>query len=162
MTRMVIELFKSTAKADVMPITYKGATPALTDVMGGHVHGIAEAFPALYPFIKQGKLRALAITSERRNALLPDLPTAAEQGLPDLFAVNWFAIVAPAKVPRAVVEKLHAALVKTANLPDVKEQFIAVGVESMTLASPEAFGTFLKDELARWGKVTKAADIRAE
>jgi len=162
MTRMVIELFKITAKVDVQYVAYKGAAPGLTDVLGGHVHGMAVDFPVLYPHIKQGKLRGLAVTSKRRNPLLPDMPTSAEQGLPELFAVNWYAVMAPAKTPRAIVEKLHNAMAKAAGAPDLNERFIAMGVESMTSTSPASVASFLQEELARWGKVAKTAGIRAE
>jgi tripartite-type tricarboxylate transporter receptor subunit TctC len=159
---LVIELFKTTAKVNLQHVAYKGAGPALTDLLGGHVQGIAVDFPVLYPHIKAGKLRGLAVASERRNSLLPDMPTTAEQGLPTLFAVNWFGIMAPAKTPRPVVDKLYGALVKASTSPDVKERFVAVGVESMTMKSPDAFAGFLKQELVRWGKVAKESGARAD
>jgi len=159
---LVIELFKTTAKVNVQHVPYKGAGPALTDLLGGHVQGIAVDFPVLYPHIKGGKLRGLVVASKSRNPLLPDLPTSAEQGLPTLFAVNWFAIMAPAKTPRPIVEKLHAALVKAATSPDVKERFVGVGVETMTIKSPDAFTAFLKEELVRWGKLAKESGARAD
>jgi len=159
---LVIELFKTVAGVNVQHVAYKGAGPALTDTLGGQVHGIAVDFPVLYPQIKAGKLRGLVVASERRNALLPDLPTSAEQGLPKLFAVNWFAIMAPAKTPRPIVDKLHAALLKSALSPELKERFVGIGVESMTVASPDAFAAFLKEELVRWGKLAKESGARAD
>ena len=159
---LVIELFKTVASVNVQHVAYKGAGPALTDTLGGQVHGIAVDFPVLYPHIKAGKLRGLVVTSQRRNALLPDLPTSAEQGLPKLFAVNWFAIMAPAKTPRPIVDKLHAALLKSALSPELKERFVGIGVESMTIASPDAFAAFLKEELVRWGKLAKESGARAD
>ncbi len=159
---LVIELFKTTAKVNVQHVPYKGAGPALTDLLGGHVQGIAVDFPVLYPHIKGGKLRGLAVASKSRNPLLPDMPTSAEQGLPALFAVNWFAIMAPAKTPRPIVDKLHAALVNAATSQDLKERFVAIGIESMTLKSPDAFAVFLKDELVRWGKLAKESGARAD
>ena len=159
---LVIELFKTVAGVNVQHVAYKGAGPALTDTLGGQVHGIAVDFPVLYPHIKAGKLRGLVVASQRRNALLPDLPTSAEQGLPKLFAVNWFAIMAPAKTPRPIVDKLHAALLKSALSPELKERFVGIGVESMTIASPDAFAAFLKEELVRWGKLAKESGARAD
>jgi tripartite-type tricarboxylate transporter receptor subunit TctC len=159
---LVIELFKTVASVNVQHVAYKGAGPALTDTLGGQVHGIAVDFPVLYPHIKAGKLRGLVVASQRRNALLPDLPTSAEQGLPKLFAVNWFAIMAPAKTPRPIVDKLHAALLKSALSPELKERFVDIGVESMTVASPDAFAAFLKEELVRWGKLAKESGARAD
>lgn len=90
------------------------------------------------------------------------MPISAKQGLPELFAVNWYAVMAPAKSPRAILEKLHSALVTAASAPDLSERFIAMGVESMTSSSPEAVAGFLKKELARWGKVAKTAGVRVE
>ena len=158
---LVIELFKTTAKVNVQHVPYKGAGPALTDLLGGHVQGIAVDFPVLYPHIKSGKLKGLAVAADKRNPLLPDMPTAAEQGL-NLHAVNWFAIMAPPKTPRPVVDKLFAGLVKAANAPDVKARFVDGGVEAMTMKSPEAFAAFLKTELVRWGKVAKESGARAD
>ncbi len=162
MTHMVFELFKSTSGAQLQTVPYKGATPALTDTLAGHVQGMAEAFPVLYPMVKQGRLRGIAVTSEKRNALLPDVPSAAEQGLRDLVAVNWFGIVAPARVPRAIADKVHGVLVKIPAQADVKERFDALGLIPMTMASPEAFSTFLKSEITRWGKVAQLAGIKPQ
>lgn len=161
-TRMVVELLKISAAIDVQHIAYKGAAPGLTDLLGGHVQGMVVDFPILYPYIKSGKLRGIAVTSDHRNPLLPDLPTSKEGGLPDLFAINWHAIVAPAKTPRPVVEKLHAGIVRAASAADAKERWISMGAESMTMASPDAFMQFLREELSRWGKVAKSAGIKAE
>ena len=159
---LTIELFKTLAKIDVLHVPYKGAGPALTDVLGGHVPAFIIDFPVVYPHIKGGRLRGLVVTSESRNPLLPELPTSGEQGLPKLLSVNWFAVMAPAKTPRPVVEKLHAALVKAAASPDVKERFTATGVEAMTKKSPDAFAGFLKEELVRWGKLARESGARAD
>lgn len=162
MTHMVIELFRSVATVQVQTVPYKGAAPALTDTLAGHVQGIVEAFPVLYPAITQGRLRGIAVTSEHRSALLPSLATAAEQGLRDVIAVNWFGVVAPARTPRPVVEKLHGALVKIPALADVKDRFSALGLEAMTAPSPDAFSALLKTEMVRWGKIAQSAGIKAQ
>ena len=162
MTNMVLELFRGATGVQLQPVPYKGATPALTDTIAGHVQGIAESLPTLHPPIKQGRLRGIAITSEKRNALLPDVPTALEQGLRDLVAVNWFGFVAPARTPRPVVEKLHGALIKISGQADVRERFASMGLEPMTMASPDAFAAFLKDETARWSKVAQYAGIKPQ
>lgn len=162
MTYMVLELFRSATGTRLQMVPYKGAAPALTDTVAGHVQGIAEALPTLQGAIKQGRLRGIAITSEQRNKLLPDVPTAAEQGLRELVAVNWFGLVAPARTPRSVVEKLHGALIKISMQSDVRERFASMGLEPMTMASPEAFGAFVKVEIARWGKVAHNAGIKPQ
>ena len=161
-TRMVIELMKLSANINVQAVAYKGAAPALTDLLGGHVQGMVMDLPVLYPSVKSGKLRALAITPAQRSPLLPDVPTVSEQGMPAMQSTNWYAIMAPAKTPRPIVERLHGAITKAAHAPDLKEKFLSGGFEPMTSATPEAYTAFLKQEFARWAKVAKAANIKAE
>lgn len=158
---LAIELFKSASGADVLHVPYKGAGPAIVDTIGGHVDGIIVDIAGLLPLVNEGKLRALAVTNTERSPVLPDVPTSAEAGLPELIAVNWFAVMAPAKTPPDVVQKLFDGLVKAVNTPQVKEQFTKVGVQPMTMASPAAFKEFLASELDRWGKVAKASKARA-
>ena len=157
-----IELFKRIANVNVQHVAYKGATPAAIDLVGGHIEGMIMDFPAIYTFVQQGKMRGLAMAAEKRMPLMPEIPTAAEQGIPGLLAVNWFSIAAPAKTPRAVQEKLHAALVKVATTVEMKKNFTALGIESMTNASPEEFMKFLQAELVRWGMVAKESGARAD
>jgi tripartite-type tricarboxylate transporter receptor subunit TctC len=159
---LAIELLRTLGKVNIVHVPYKGAGPALTDLLGGHVHAMIVDLPVLYPHVKSGKLRGIAVTAEQRAALLPDLPTSGEQGIPGLIAVNWFAIMAPAKTPKAVVDKLHAAIQQTATAPDMKEQFRTQGVEAYVQASPEAFTTFLRADLGRWAKVAKDSGARAD
>jgi tripartite-type tricarboxylate transporter receptor subunit TctC len=162
LTRMILELMKINSGINIQIVPYKGAAPALTDLLGGHVQGMAMDLPVLYPPVKAGKLRAVAVTSERRSALLPDVPTVKEQGMPGMQAVNWYAIMAPAKTPRPIVEKLHGAITKAALSPDLKDKFVTGGFEPMTSANPEAYTAFLQQEFARWAKVAKAAGIKPE
>ncbi len=159
---LAIELFKSLGQINLLHVPYKGAGPAVTDLLGGHVTGMAMDLPPLLPHVKAGKMRGLAVAAQQRTPLLPDLPTAGEQGMQGLIAVNWFAIMAPAKTPRAVQDKLHAAFVKAANAPDMQERLRGQGVEPMTSASPEAFAKFLQGEMQRWGAVAKASGARSD
>ena len=152
---LAIELFKSEAGIDLLHVPFKGAGPAATDAIGGHIDGIIMDFPVLFPHVKSGKLRPLAMLSEERNPLLPEIPTSAELGLPKVLAVNWFAVLAPAKTPQPILEKLHGALVKAVTAPQVKSQLQTIGVLPMTMDSPEAFTTFLKSEVRRWGKIAR-------
>jgi tripartite-type tricarboxylate transporter receptor subunit TctC len=161
-TRVVLELLKLSADIDIKYVPYKGAAPAISDLLGATVDGMGVDFPALYPFVKDGRLTGLAITSERRNPLLPDLPTAAEQGIPALTCGNWYALLTPAKTSTAVVVRLYEAVAKISGNIEFKEQLNGSGVEPMLNASPQAFNTFLQAELGRWGKVIKAAAIEAE
>jgi len=116
----------------------------------------------LYPQVKNGKLRALAITSERRSVLLADIATVGELGYPALQAVNWLAIMAPAKTPRAIITRLHGVITQAALSSDLKQRIIAGGSEPMVSASPEAYTTFLQQEFERWRKVSIAANIRVQ
>ena len=159
---LAIELFKTLANVNVQHVPFKGAGPAVADLLGGHVQGIIMDFPAIYAHMKSGKLRGIALAAERRIALMPDLPTSGEVGLPGLQAVNWFTILAPAKTPAPVVSRLHGLLLKSVNAPDVKERLATVGVETYTQATPAMCADFLKDELVRWGKVAKASGARAD
>jgi tripartite-type tricarboxylate transporter receptor subunit TctC len=159
---LALELFKSLAKINIQHVPYKGAGPAAVDLVGGHVEGMIIDFPALYPHVKAGKLRPLFLAAEKRIGLLPDTPTSAEQGYPGLIAVNWFAVLAPVKTPRPVVDKLYASFVKTMATAEVRERLLAVGVETQVSASPEAFSTFLRAELAKWSKVAKESGARAD
>jgi tripartite-type tricarboxylate transporter receptor subunit TctC len=159
---LAIELFKTLARVNVQHVPYKGAAPAAVDLVGGHIEGMIMDFPAIYTHVQQGKMRGLAMAAEKRMPLMPEIPTAAEQGIPGLIAVNWFSIVAPARTPRPVQEKLHAALVRVATTAEMKKNFTALGIESMTSGSPDEFMKFLQAELTRWGKVAKESGARAD
>jgi tripartite-type tricarboxylate transporter receptor subunit TctC len=147
---------------NILHVPYKGAGPALTDLMGGHVHAMLVDVPVLAPGVKSGKLRGIAVTAEKRTPLLPDLATAPEQGMPGLLAVNWFAIMAPSKTPKAIVDRLHDAIVKAATAPEMKQQFDTIGVEAFVQSSPEAFTDFLRKDLVRWGRIAKESGARAD
>ena len=161
-TRVVLELLKINAGLNIKYVPYKGGGPAITDLIGGTVDGLGIDFPALYPFVKEGKLRGIVVTSENRNPLLPQVATAAEQGMPALTSGNWFSLMAPAKTPRPIVDKLHAAIAKALAHPDLRKMMIEGGLEPVLSPSPEAFATFLQSEMSRWGKVIKTAGIEAE
>ncbi len=159
---LAIELLKTQAGINLQHVPFKGAGPAVTDLLGGHVQGIIMDFPAIFPQMKSGKLKGLALAAEKRIAQMPELPTSGEQGMPGLLAVNWFAVVAPAKTPAPVVGKLYESLIKVIAAPEMKERLAAVGVETFTQTSPDAFAGFLKEELLRWGKVAKASGAKAD
>lgn len=158
---LAIELLKLESGGRIVHVPYKGAAPATTDAVGGHVDGIIVDVPALYAQVTAGKLRPLAVTHDKRSSVLPDVPTSVEQGLPNLLAFNWFAVMAPAKTPDDVVNTLYQALVKAANDPEVVKQLGKLGIEPYTQDSPAAAADFMKSETERWGKVAKAADVKA-
>jgi tripartite-type tricarboxylate transporter receptor subunit TctC len=157
---LTLELFKGLAKVQIEPVAYKGAGPALTDVLGGHVSMLVADLPAPLPHVKSGKLRALAVTSEQRSVLLPDVPTSREQGFPGVQATNWLGVMAPAKTPPALIERLRAAFVAAVGAADTRERYGAIGVDTATSQSPAAFGSFVRDEFSRWEKVVKQAAIQ--
>lgn len=159
---LAIELLRSATGGRFLHVPYKGAGPAVTDTAGGHVQGVIMDLPALQALVKDGKLRPLAITNKERSPVLPETGTSVEQGVPSLLAFNWFAVMGPAKMPKPVVDKLHAALVKVAQSPEVREAMLKVGVEPMTHASPDAFAAFMRDETARWGKIARDAGAKAD
>ena len=158
---LVMEMFRGAAGVDMTHIPYKGGPPALTDLIGGQVNVMFETSVAALPFVKQGKLRALAVSSSKRIAAAPDLPTVAELGYPGFSGVPWVAIMAPATTPAPIVAKLNAEVNKALNSKDIREQFLAQGVEPMQM-TPDELGGFVKTELAKWTKAVKDSGAKVE
>ena len=152
---LTIELLKRASKGRITHVPYKGGGPAVADTVAGHVNAVTMDLPALIAFVRDGRLKALAVTSEKRVDFLPDVPTAAEQGLPSFEAVNWLGIFAPAGTPTAVVNTLHAAINKAVADPRVREQLNRAAVVSQTSADSAAFTAFVSKENERWGKVAR-------
>lgn len=159
---LAIELLKIASKGRIVHVPYKGAGPAITDAVGGHVDGIIVDLPALYTMVNEGKLRAIAVTNTHRADVMKDVPTSAEGGLPTVLAFNWFAVMAPARTPKPIVDKLYRALVQTVQSPEVKTSLAKLGIEPYTQPSPEAFAQFMKTELVRWGEVARASGAKAD
>lgn len=159
---LAIELLRSTTSSRLTHVPYRGAMPAAMDTVSGQVNGIIMDLPPLVPLIREGKLRALAVTSEHRTPLLPDLPTTVEQGFPTVLATNWFGVMAPARTPRPIIEKLHKAITEVAESAEVRQNFRDQGIESMTMPTPQAFDEFVKRETERWGVIARAAGARAD
>jgi tripartite-type tricarboxylate transporter receptor subunit TctC len=155
------ELFKSAAKFDALHVPYKGGAPALTDLMGERISFMLINPIEAAPHVKSGKLRALAVSGDKRLALLPDVPTFKEAGVAEFDASVWWGFVVPAKTPKDVVAKLAAEILKALQDAGVREKLQALGavVEPM---GPEAFGKFLKAEIDKWAAVIHAAKITAE
>ncbi|MEJ8845411.1 tripartite tricarboxylate transporter substrate binding protein [Variovorax rhizosphaerae] len=158
---LVTEMFRSTTGIELSHVPYKGGPPALTDLMGGRVQMMFETTVATLPFVKQGKLRALAVSSPERIAAAPDLPTIAELGYPGFSGVPWIVIMAPAHTPAPIVAKLNAEMNKALNSKDVRESFAAQGVEPM-VKTPEQLGVFIKSEIVKWTKAVKDSGAKAE
>jgi tripartite-type tricarboxylate transporter receptor subunit TctC len=155
---LTIELLMQAAKGNIVHVPYKGAGPAMADTLAGHVNGIVMDVPPLYPLIQDGRLKALAVTSDKRVEFLPGVPTAQEE-LPGFNVTNWVGVFAPAKTPPAIVARLNAALVKVVAREDVRAQLIRVAVVPSSMASPEAFQKFVGEEFHRWGKLVKDKNI---
>jgi tripartite-type tricarboxylate transporter receptor subunit TctC len=155
------ELFKSLSGIDAVHVPYKGGAPALNDLVGGQLSFMVENMAGTMPFVKAGKLRALAISSPQRSPLAPELPTMAEAGVPGYEVIGWNGIVAPKGTPPEIVARLHAEVAKILRTPEMRQQLAAVGSEPIG-NTPEEFGAFIKAEMGRWGKVIKEKGIRAD
>ena len=158
-THLAMELYQGAAGVKFIHVPYRGAAPALTDLLGGQVQVFAADAPVLMPHIKGGKIKALGAASGRRNPMLPDVQTLAEQGYADTTVDNWYGLLAPAGTPPAVINKLHGAFVAAINDPVVKEKLIQSGAIPVA-NSPAEFGKFLKEEYDRWGKVVREKGIK--
>jgi len=148
------ELFKSTAKVDMVHVPYKGSAPAITDLVGGHVPVMFDSAIAILPMIKAGKVRPIAITSAKRSAALPDLPTFDESGMKGFESYAWYGFFAPAKTPPDVVNKLNAAALKVMKSPEWQKILADTGSENVG-ESPAKFTEFTRAEAAKWAKVVK-------
>jgi tripartite-type tricarboxylate transporter receptor subunit TctC len=161
MPHLALELFQSAAGVKFLHVPYRGAAPALTDLLGGQVQALFADAPVLLAHIRDGKLKPLGAASASRNAALPDVPTLAEQGFADTSADNWYGLLAPARTPPAVVAKLHDAVVAALEAPDVREKLVASGAIPAPTSSAE-FGALLNDELVRWGRVVREKNIKED
>jgi tripartite-type tricarboxylate transporter receptor subunit TctC len=155
------ELFKLKTGTDMVHVPYKGGGPAVTDTLGGQVQLLFVSMPAALQYVKAGRLKALAVTSDKRSAAAPDIPTIAESGVPDCVVNSWYGALVPAKTPPAVVSKLQAAFAKVLQLPDVKERLFAQGAEAAYSTSAE-FERLIHDELKQWEFVIREAKIKPE
>ncbi|TMH43535.1 MAG: tripartite tricarboxylate transporter substrate binding protein [Betaproteobacteria bacterium] len=159
--QLAAAMYESMANVRMVHVPYKGIAPALTDLLSGEVQLMFGTVVALVPHIQAGKLRALAVTSRKRSALLPEVPSLAESGLPDYEAGSWYGVMAPAGTPREIVERLHGAIARALKQPDVAQRLAAEGAIVIG-STPAEFGAHIKAELARVGNVVRGAGIRIE
>jgi len=155
------ELFRILAGADIVHVPYKGAGPAMVDVLSGQVQLYFATMPAAMPHVKSGKLAPVAVTSSRRSQALPDLPTTAEAGVPGYEASTWYGVLAPAHTPAAVIARLHENIVRILAVSETRARLADQGFEPVG-SSPEEFGAYIKSEIAKWEKVIGDAGIRPE
>ncbi len=155
------ELFKLRTGTQMTHVPYRGGGPAVTDVMGGQVPLLWVSIPAAAQFVKTGKLKALGVSTLKRSAAFPDVPTLQEAGVPDFEVDSWYAMFVPAKTPRPVIDKLNRALNTTLQDPEIREKLLAQGSEAVG-GTPEALGKTVDVELVKWAKLAKDAGIKAE
>jgi len=155
------ELLKSMAALDIVHIPYKGAGPATTDLLGGQVQMTFSSVGVVLPHIKAGKLRAIAVTTKGRSNVLPEVPTITESGLPGYELISWQAVMAPAKLPPAVAQRLNKAVVDTLNAPEVRDSLKGQGYDS-TPTSLEETTRFVNTELTRYAKLVKTVGVRPD
>ena len=158
---MAGELFKAMSGTDILHVPHKGSAEARNDVMGGHVQMMFDAVTAMKGNIDAGQVRALATTGDKRSAVLPDVPTASEAGVPGYEATIWLGIMAPKGTPQEIVNRLNAEIGKIMAKPAVKEAWAKQGAAPMTMTPPE-FGTFLKGDIDKWAKVIEKAGLKPQ
>jgi len=155
------ELFKTQAGVEMTHVPYKGAAPAMNDLVGGQIQLMFDNLASSLGQVKAGRVRALAVTTARRTSLAPDLPTIAESGLPGFDINTWFGIFVPANTPREVVERLHAEFTRALALPDVKERMLALGAEPVG-SRPDEFAAYIRAEGEKYARVIKASGAKAD
>jgi len=159
---LVGEMFKSVTGASIRHIPYKGSGPAATDVAGGQVAFAFDAIAPHLPHIKSGRTRVLAAISPARLAMFPDVPTMKEVGYPQVSASIWYGMMAPAGMPKSIVAKLNTESNRVLGMQDVKDRMSGAGIDAAAPNTPEDFGKFIRNELAKWGPVVKAAGAKAD
>ena len=160
-THLGVELFKLATGANIVHVPYKGTGQALTDVIGGQVQMMMASMLPAIPHVRAGRLRGLAVTSLRRAAVYPELPTLAESGLPGFETTSWHGMLAPARTPKALSDRIHSELVKALNHPDVKTAFANQGMDVVANSQAE-FAAYIRSETEKWTKVIKAIGIKSE
>jgi len=158
---LAMELFKRQANVDLIHIPYKGSSPSISDLIGGRVMLSMDSLVQSFPHLKAKRLKALAVLGPRRAALLPEVPTIAESGLPGYALTNWFGLLAPAATPKETVLKIHADVIRVLRDPEAKKRITELGADVVG-NSPEDFGAAMRAESAQWAEIIKAANIHAE
>jgi tripartite-type tricarboxylate transporter receptor subunit TctC len=159
---MAGELLNTSLGVRVTHVPYKGENPGVADLLGGQIPYMFSNLPVALPHVKEGKLRAVAITSLKRSALAPEFPTVAESGIPGFDTATWSGLYLPAATPRELVRRVHADIAKIAAAADFKKRMLDLGIDQSENDTPEKHAAFLKSETAKWGKVIREAGVKAE
>jgi tripartite-type tricarboxylate transporter receptor subunit TctC len=154
-------MFKAATGTFIVHIPYKGSAPAFTDLLAGQVQMMAESIPQAAQYVKQGKLRALAVTSRERSNALPDVPTLIEAGVKGFDVVGFYGVLAPAATPKPVMDKLAAAFKATLETPDIRTRMVSQGADPAYLG-PEAFSQYLAGEMPKWAQAVKDSGARLD
>lgn len=155
------ELFKALTKIDMVHVPYKGAALALTAMLSGEVDMVTSTVPATIPHVNSGRIRALAVLAPERAATLPQVPTSAEAGMPELVVITWYGLFAPAGVKPDIIERINAEIAKLMNAPEARSKFAQVGLDAVT-STPAEFATFVRAETDKWARVIKTANIHVQ
>ena len=158
---LAIELFNMLTGVKLVHVPYKGGGPAMGDLVGGQVNLVFATAASAVPHLKSGRVKGIAVTTAKRSALMPELPTVAEAGVAGFEANNWYGLVVPAKTPRPIIDRLNAEVTKVLNMPDVKTTLFNQGLDPAP-GTPEQFGAYIRSERAKWAKVIKASGAKPE
>jgi tripartite-type tricarboxylate transporter receptor subunit TctC len=161
LTHLAAEVFNSMAGTKMLHVPYKGGNPAMLDILGGRVSIFFSTVAVARPHLQSGKIKGLGVTTARRSAALPNVPTISEAGLPGYEVSGWYGIVAPARTPRASIARVHSVVQSATRQPDVKEKLLALGVDVVE-STPAEFGQRINSELAKWEKIVKPLGITPE
>ena len=159
---LAAEIFNSMVGVKMTHIMYKGGAPAMTELLGGNIELIFSTVSTAVTFIKAGRIRPIAVTSAKRVDLYPDIPTMAESGLPGFVVDNWYCVLGPKRMPKAIVDRLHKEYNKALAQPDVVKRLEPLGIFPFPTPTPEAFGDYLKSEITKYAKVVKEAGIKID
>jgi tripartite-type tricarboxylate transporter receptor subunit TctC len=160
-THMAAEMFLAATAVDIRHIPYKGVVAAVPDLVAGRVSMMFSPIPVVLPQVREGKLRALAVTSLKRSSAVPELPAIAESGYPGFEATNWYGLVAPARTPAAIMARLHSETVKVVSAAETRTRFEQLGIEAIG-NSPEEFSAMIKSEIPKWAKVIRQSGIKPD
>ena len=158
---LLLEMLLNEAKIKITHVPYKGAAPAVADVIGGQINGMFVDLPVVSPYVKSGKVRALAVAAKERSQYFADVPTTKEAGFPSVEMTNYYGLLVTAKTPRGIVTQLHDAIVATVKTPGVREKLMEVGADPKTMGVDE-FTRFIRDDIAKWDKLIKTVGIKVE